>query len=204
MGNFVLPFTLFKLSDTNWKRLEYVWIFTGFLGLLTIINQNNKDVKSKEIRFVKQNIDLDVSHLNFYLQESQACFKYNKMEWSPDNFDLRQADQDRICSWSKQFKINADSIEGIPLSPLDTIKLKSIEFDTDFMDSYVEEVIKFIGQINSNILKFKEYSYEIKSDSWESFSKSFGPLFLILAFAIRLSIATKSVRATRQKNETAK
>lgn len=67
------------------------------------------------------------------------------------------------------------------------------------MDSYVEEVIKFIGQINSNILKFKEYSYEIKSDSWESFSKSFGPLFLILAFAIRLSIATKSVRATRQK-----
>jgi hypothetical protein len=197
-----LLFTCFKLSETNWKRLEYVWIFTGFLGLLTIINQNNKELKSYEVSKIKQHIEIDLSHLNFYLSESQLCFKYSKSKFSPPDLVLRQADHDLICSWGKEFIINIDTLEGIPISPLDTSKLKSIKFNTDSMDSYVKEVLQFINQINFNIEKFIEYSDLIKSDIWENFSKSFGQLLLILAFAIRLSIATKSVRATRKKIET--
>jgi hypothetical protein len=192
-------FTILKLSEVNWKRLEYVWLFAGFIGLLSISIENNKKFKSSEIQFVKNNIELDISFLNSFLSESQACRKYNQIESSPKDLKQRQSDQDKICFWAKGFKINIDTLEGIPVFPLDTIKLKLIAFDTDFMDDYVKEVQKFTRNINANILTYNKYSEEIKSKSWEEFSKTFGLLLLILAFAVRLSIATRNVRNSKSK-----
>jgi hypothetical protein len=191
-------FTIFELSDTNWKRLEYIWIFTGFLGLLTVINENNKSYKDKEMNDIKRDIEFDISRLEFFLSNQMACFKYNNVESSPDDFDQRQYDQDQICDWSKTFKIQVDSFAGIPTSHLDTVALKSIKFKTTFMDDYVEDFSECTNRINTSIDKFNEYSKEVNSKFWENFSKTFGPILLIIAFAIRLSLTTRNVRNSKK------
>ena len=59
-------FIILKLSDTNWKRLEYIWIFTGLFGLLTVIEGNNKEFKTADNYYVKQDIQYNLSRIKFF------------------------------------------------------------------------------------------------------------------------------------------
>lgn len=194
-------FIFFKLSDVNWKRLEYIWILVGLFGLLTIIEKNNQKLKATENYYLKQNIQYNLSRINFFLSEIQSCFKYSKLPSSPQDFDDRQYDQDLICEWSKKYSIEIDTVEGIPTKSLDTLTITQIAFKTTFMDDYVKEFKACCSTINNDIEIFNQYQQEINSNSWENFSRTTGILLIIIAFAIRLSIATKNVRTAR-KNAT--
>jgi hypothetical protein len=195
---FYLLFIVFKLSDTNWKRLEYIWIFIGLFGILTVIEKNNKEFKTVDNYYVKKDIEYNLSRINFFLSDIQSCFKYNKIQSSPSDFDERQFDQDLVCEWSKSYKIEIDTAEGIPTKPLDTLSIKKIDFKTTFMDDFVKEFQTCCSTINADIEKFNLYNGQIKSNDWENFSRTTGILFIIIAFAIRLSITTRNVRAAKK------
>ena len=194
-------FIILKLSDTNWKRLEYIWIFTGLFGLLTVIEGNNKEFKTADNYYVKQDIQYNLSRIKFFLSDIQSCNKYTKFASSPNDFDDRQYDQDLICDWSGKYKIEIDTVEGIPTISLDTLTIKQITFRTTFMDDYVKEFKACCSIINADIEKFNLFQLQIKSSDWENFGRKTGVLLIIIAFAIRLSITTKNVR-TAKKNAT--
>jgi hypothetical protein len=194
-------FIFFKLSEVNWKRLEYIWIFIGLFGLLSVVEKNNKEFKTVDNFYVKKNIEFNLSRIKFFLSDLQTCFKYNKISSSLLDFDDRQYDQDLICSWSKTYKIDFDTIDGIPTKFLDTLAIKKLIFKTSFMAGYIKEFQSCCSAINSDIKKFNLYKKQIKSNDWENFSRTTGVLFIIIAFAIRLSITTKNVKTTK-KNST--
>jgi hypothetical protein len=194
-------FVFLKLSETNWKRLEYTWIFIGLFGLLTVIEKNNKEFRATDNYYLKQDIKFNLSRINFFLSDIQSCFKYNKLPSSPQDFDDRQHDQDLICSWAKQYKIEIDTLESIPTKPLDTLTIRQIAFKTSFMDDYVKEFNSCCSIINKDIEMFNKYRQEINASNWENFSRTTGVLLIILAFSIRLSITTKNVK-TAKKNAT--
>jgi hypothetical protein len=189
-------YNLFKfitLSDTNWKRLEYIWIFIALLGLMTLINENKKQSIESELSKVRQEIKLDMSLVNFLLSDVQTCTKYKKTESSPENFDLSQYDQNLVCNWSKDFIIETDSITGIPLSTLDLSSLQTLDFKTDFMHRYVKEISLYGNRVNKNIEKNIHYSAEIEKKNWDHLYKSVGVVLLIIAIAIRLALTQRNV-----------
>jgi len=190
-------FSYFKLSAKNWRRLEYIWIFIALLGVLVVIEKNNKEFRTVDIINLKQNIKFNLLNINFLLGETQACFKYNKMASSPPDLDDRQFDQDLVCKWARNYNIEIDTLEDIPITLLDTTTIKNILFKTSFMDDYVKQFQNSCSLINADIIKFKDYSNQIKSNQWEDFSKTLGVLLLIFAFAVRLSITTNNVRTTK-------
>lgn len=186
-------FTYITLSDTNYKRLEYIWIFIALLGLMALINENKRSSIATQISIVKQEITLDLSLVNFLLSDVQTCTKYKKTNLSPEYFDLHQHDQNLICEWSKKFLIEIDSIYGIPTEPLDVESIKTIAFKSDFMLGYVKEISLYGNRVNKNIEKFNVYSSEINKKIWDDFYKTIGILLLIIAIAIRLALTQRNV-----------
>ncbi|MBA3900724.1 MAG: hypothetical protein H0X62_11030 [Bacteroidetes bacterium] len=196
-----LTFIILKkinFSETNWKRLDYIWIFIALMALLAIINENNAISEEYELKNTKQEIIFDISLLNFLLSDKQTCYKYKNSIDAPDDFIQRQYDQDQICAWSKDFRIETDSVAGIPICAIDTFSLKTIEFKTDFMDNYVREFSVYTYRINRNIEKYNNCAIEVNSKVWDEFYKTVGVFLLILAIAIRLALTENNVSMTKQ------
>jgi hypothetical protein len=190
-------FTFITLSDTNWKRLEYIWIFIALLGLMALINENKKNSLKAELSKIKQEIKLDLSFVNFLLSDVQTCTKYKKTGLSPDYFDDQQYDQNLVCAWSKNFRIEIDTLAGIP-NPLDMLSLQTLEFKTDFMTRYVEEISSYGNRVNSNLLKYQHYFLEYQGKSWDYFYRTIGILLLIIAIAIRLALTQRNVVVSKK------
>jgi len=196
---FTVSFELFKLSETQWKRLEYIWIFTGFIGILTIIDKNHNDENIGKLSNIKSDIKFNMTRIDVFLHSYNTCFQFRKSTPPLEDFEQRQYDQDQICNWSKLYKIDYDSIEEIPAKLLDTSSINSIKFKTSFMDDYVSDFQKCCCIVNKDLLDFNKLKEEIKSNNWENNYRTFGPLLFILALAVRLSITTHNVRISKKK-----
>jgi hypothetical protein len=194
---FYLVFLGIKLSQVNWKRLEYIWIWAGFLGVVGIIVENDKIEKQKELFYIRQNITFNMSHIEFHLSEQNACFKYNKMSWSPSDFGQRQEDQDKFCKWASYLRTNLDTLDGIPIYSLDTLSLKALDFTTSFLSSELKYLCKYFNDTRAEIERYKTYKKVVNSITWNEFNKSFGIILFVLAFALRLAIATNNVQTVK-------
>lgn len=194
---FQLFFRVLKISDKNWKRLEYIWIFIGMFGLVSITSENKKEYNFNNSERLKNYLTLTIKDIRTLLNEAHTCIKYTKSEYSPDNFEAIQFDQDLICKWSKSFKIQLDSLTGLPIAKLDTISNNFFKFKTNAMKDFIHDFNSSIRLLNSELNEYKKYREEYESDHWSNFSRTFGVLMLMLAFSIRLSIATKNVKQSK-------
>lgn len=92
----------FKLSKKKLKKLEYIWLSVGLLGLLSIVNKNEKEYRFVDNIGIEQTINFDLQRNNFLLKGHQTCFKQTQSDTSPKDFQDRQSDQNLICEWSKK------------------------------------------------------------------------------------------------------
>lgn len=197
---FYLIFTkIYVLSETSWKRLEYLWISTGFLGLISIVNENQNMFLYNTSERKGYFIQSDIKMLKSTLSSFQTCFKFSKSEFSPNDFEERQNDQDKICNWSKTYQIELDSITEIPTKDLLKIDEAKLLLKTDMMNEYIEDFNNSVDTINKDLKEYKSMKITLESDDWKNFSRSFGVLFLIIAFSVRLAITTKNVVQTKKK-----
>lgn len=195
---FQIFYRFLKLSEANWKRLEYIWLFIGLIGLVNVVVENRKTYNFYNSERVSNYIRSSIKNINSDLSSFKVCFKYNKTDFSPEDFDERQYDQDLICSWSKTYKIKLDTL-GIPQRKLDTISKTSFNFKTNEMDDFITDFNEMIKTVNSEIKEYKTYREEYKTEEWKNFARTFGVLFIMIAFSIRLSIATKNVINSKTK-----
>ena len=189
---FQLFYRVLKLSEVNWKRLEYIWLFIGLLGLVNVVVENKKTYNFYNSERLRNYIRSSVRDINSDLVGYKTCFKYNKTEFSPENLDERQYDQDLICNWSKTYQIKLDSL-GIPKRKLDTISKVKLKLKTDEMEDFISDFNDMVTTANSEIDEYTTYRKEYEGNDWKDFSRTFGVLLLMIAFSIRLSIATKNV-----------
>lgn len=197
-----LFYHLFKwtnLSEKNWKKLEYLWIFTGLIGTLSVVERNNKDFNSFEAYWAKKRILNNLLRINYFLGESISCREYVQAETSPPDLIDRQFDQNQICFWSKKYVFEIDSA-GVPLNFLETQSINKIQFRTDFMAQYVKEFLECCNDLNQEISNYRDYKEKIQSDFFDDFNRSFGILLLIVAAGIKLSITTNSIKNSSESN----
>lgn len=195
---FQLLYRVLCISKTNWKRLEYLWLLAGFLGLVNLVVENRKEYSFNSSERVKNYINLSIRDIKESLSNDRNCFKYTKSKFSPDNFDEVQNEQDKYCELTKRYFVAYDTIQNVPrmhFKLLNDNNFKANEIITDIND--LNELIK---TLNSEIDEYNLFRNEYDSKNWSTFSKTFGVLLLIIALAIRLSIATYNVIETK-KNE---
>lgn len=196
---FQIFYRIIQLKERNWKRLEYAWLFIGLFGLISVVADNKKQYHHYQSENSANYIKILCKELQSTLNGTQTCFQFIRSEYSPANFDDLQHDQNLICSWSKTFQLNLDSSNSIPKNNLEKINVDELNLKSDGMMLFINEFNSSVEAINSEI---KEYTYHLEiyhDQTWEHFTKSFGVLMLSIAFAIRLSIATKNVVQCNKK-----
>jgi hypothetical protein len=190
---FVVFRWVYILKPVSWKRLEFIWIIIGSMGLISIVKENNKSFNKAELTYMKVNIENSITHLENWLDEPSACVKYIKSPYSPVDLDQGQLDQDQICNWSKKIlailvEIREGNYERINVQSLDTIAYQS-----SITSEYKKEIRRRAFEVNKFIDGYNEVKVEFDSNDWNDFYRSIGVLFLIFAFGLRLAIATYNV-----------
>jgi hypothetical protein len=190
-------YRVFKISEVNWKRLEYIWLFAGFLGLINLVIENKKEYNFYSSERVKNYIGVSIKNMRESLTENRTCFQYSKSEFSPYNLVERQSERDRFCAWAKKYLITYDTIKSTPKKHFKILDYHN--FRTDEVNMDVADLNELIKVLNSEISEYNLYRGEYDSNDWKTFSKTFGILLLVIAFAIRLSIATKNTVTSKKK-----
>ncbi|HZV69318.1 MAG TPA: hypothetical protein VFG10_07235 [Saprospiraceae bacterium] len=184
---------IIKISEVNWKRLEYIWIFIGSIGLFALINQNKIDNINGERRFNRMWIDKEISRIKDKFIGSQTCFIFITSKNSPNNLTDLQFDQDLICNWSKNYSLDVYNTSNEPEVLLDTISILSLPYRTNDQQKYIDEFLNITRRINNNINSYKIHVKAISSNKFDSLNRSFGILLFIVAISIRLAIVCHSV-----------
>ncbi|MEC3905748.1 hypothetical protein VOI54_01830 [Tamlana sp. 2201CG12-4] len=192
-GIFYLVFVkLLKLRGSIWHWFEYSWIFVGVFGVLFLVAENRKNRSVNRLEFINNRLKNDVKDLKNYSEISNHCFKYNNSGLlSQEVFDKRQAEQDSVCSWMKKVKAMAEKSINNNYILLDKIPVINIE-NYQALAEY-KHVLIVHQRINEQIKNRDELTKIINDDFWEGYKYTFGILFLIIAFALRLTIVSKKI-----------
>lgn len=190
-----------KLKPKSWIRLEYIWIIIGFMGVISFVMENNRNSKKSDLDFKERWIKRELRSLKTFTQNPSICFKYNKSDWmSQEEFDARQAESDKICQWSKDIYTSIQNRKDTIFSPIENYpKIELQIFKTDYT---FERITKDINSLNQNIIERRNLKEIIESNNWRNFTYSFGVLFLIVAFAIRLTLVSKKLKDTNEETRT--
>lgn len=183
-----------KLTDKAWARLEYIWIIVGFMGVISIIIENDRNYKKADLTFTENWIESQFDSLLSFAEREAVCFKYNKSSWMPEEeFHKRQAESDELCNWVKEeiIPILKKSKENDFEKIGEYQKLKLEKFKGNYT---LERITQDIKEINKDILTRDNLRNEIRSKFWLGFQYSIGVILLIFAFALRLTLITKKVK----------
>ncbi|WP_431109428.1 hypothetical protein [Winogradskyella poriferorum] len=183
-----------KLTDKAWTRLEYVWIIIGFMGVISIIVENDRNYKKGDLTFTGNWIENQFESLLSFAERETVCFKYNKSDWMPEEeFNKRQAESDKICNWVKEEIIPI--LEKSKENGFEKIgEYKKLELDELNGNYALERITQDINEINEDISTRDNLRDEIRSNYWLGFQYSIGIILLIFAFALRLTLVTKKVK----------
>ncbi len=196
----ILLVKCFKLKDVFWARLEYFWIIVGILGLLSIVDENRKQVQINKLKIVNYRIENESESLFNFTKNEIHCIKYIRSDWLPkEEFEKRQAHSDFICNWVKEVsRIVEKSIKNGYIRIEKLPKLKFLDKEKEFS---FKEIMRRVNLINSNIGERDVLRKDIGNTSWRDFKYTFGILLLILAFSIRLTLVSKKVNTLKKTKQ---
>lgn len=193
----VLYFILAKILKINqrcWTSFEYIWIFIGLFGIMTLVDENKKIFIQSELSYLNHWIESEYVDLLKSLNSDYNCIKYNHNinYYTKQEFDSLQNRQNSFCEWTKQTYTYVDSCyktENKTIKQLPTLTLLNKEEIYPF-----EQIVKWQENINKN-LKLKRNCDNILADNfWTDFKLSFGLLLVYFAFGLRLAITTNKLK----------
>lgn len=187
-----------NLKPTTWARLEYVWIAVGLLGALTLIDENRRQFKVNELGTVNVWIENDYKSLIDFISSDFRCLTFsNTGIFSNEEFNIKQARADTICSWTKSVKSIVDSLYSN--GKLEIESLPPLNVENANQDYVFERITTDVRGINQNIKLRSSLTKEINDKFWLDFKYTLGILLLVLAFGLRLTIVSYKVRKEKNK-----
>jgi len=195
--NLILIHSL-SLNDKLWAKLEYIWIIIGFMGVVSIVVENERIIKKDDLAFTEHWVEERFERLLFFSISEAECIVYQKADWMPqEEFDKRQAESDQFCQWVNEeilpilIKSKENGYERIG-------KYKELKADR-LKERYTHErITEDIKSINEDILTRDALRKELSVNRWLGFQYTFGVILLILAFALRLTMVTRKVKLAKK------
>ncbi|MGB1319223.1 MAG: hypothetical protein ACPG5W_13485 [Flavobacteriales bacterium] len=184
---------LVSLKETTWTKFQFAWIFIGFFGVVSLIDENQKSFGISELSRVKHSIEYEYNSLERFLTSDILCMKYiDSGIFSREEFLRRQARQDTICEWTKSVKVLVDTAIARGYAKIDTIpplKIYNPEIEYEY-----ERITEDLNALSQKISRRSILIEQTGNKDFGNFKHSIGVLLLIVAFAIRLTTVSKKVR----------
>ena len=86
-----LSFICLKVSDNTLKIIEIVYLLLGFIGIISLVDENKKERLLREQEYIKFEIGRLTKQLQFHY--NYFCFEYTKGLGSPIDLDEREIDR---------------------------------------------------------------------------------------------------------------
>ena len=187
---------IFKISQRRWASFEYIWIFIGLFGVMSLVDENKKRFIQSELNYLNHWIENDYENLLKSLNADYNCIQYNHNinYHTKQEFDSLQNRQNTFCKWAKRTYQYVDSCyktedKLIKLLPALTLKNKEEIYPYG-------QIIKWQKNINKNLKLRKDAEYIATDNFWNDFKLSVGLLLVYLAFGLRLAITTNKLNNT--------
>jgi hypothetical protein len=197
-GLFLLLSKILKLSTRSWTRLEYIWIFIGLFGIMSLVDENRKRFIQSELTYLQNWIESDYKDLLKSLKADYNCTQYNHNVdlFTKNEFDSLQNRQNTFCEWAKNTYQYVDSCyraEDKLIGKFPILKLENKEEIYPY-----DQITSWRENINQNLKLKKEADRILADDFWTSFKSSIGLLLVYIAFGLRLAITTNKLRIEKR------
>ncbi|GGG19710.1 hypothetical protein GCM10011344_20510 [Dokdonia pacifica] len=186
-------------NQTNYKRLEYYWVFAGMIGLITLVSGNNINHTKREINSLNREINLTHRNILLSMDNNSNCWTYSRTSNSPIDIEDRQEDKDAYCIWSQKMVISINQYKKKEYEHFDKVDIEKLVFKTDqVIENYNEDLQRIVAL--QDLIKVRKDKNE-KIGLYITIGQILdvlGAFCLIVAFAIRLSIITYNVKESKK------
>jgi hypothetical protein len=190
-----------KLGDVAWKRLDYVWLGTAVLGLLTASAQADHLLSKRYLEiFEGPRTESAYQLLRGTIDTDQICLPRRRSAASAPNFDERNQEQQALCKRGKEIASKMPKHITEPFPPLEQTGYESLGIESKYETGYVESVDYAAERYRQQQRSYAESLSAGKLSSAEETVTILGPLLLAFALALRITKVTGDIRNARIKN----
>lgn len=190
---------VYKLTEVNWKQVDYIWLISAALGLLFLSSDLNKVVsRTYDENSVQPRVESAYNLLRWHLETAvPVCIVYHKGELSPPDFDEREIESKALCELSKNMLNNMPPTIRLPFPTLTALGIKNITYPAKYETKYIKETNSLIADYAHHLKRHNEFSEKINSS--DTSYRIIGSFFLAFALGLRVTKVTAEVNAARNK-----
>jgi hypothetical protein len=193
---------IWPLGKTAWKRIDYLWISCGVLGLVGNLFTGRQLVATQMLSIANSRVENESRLVLDRIQSGTSaavCRTFVRTEYSPapDQLAQLQREYDALCAWFKAVaertppelsKRHALSLEALGDGPPPS------GGDQFFVQSAADE----IRQYNVTLAAADNLEQATKRSELETTFAIVGPFLLAFALGLRLTKVTAEIRLDRR------
>jgi len=191
-----------KLGKVAWKRVDYIWLGFGALGLLGAVAQVRMASAAAQIEMHESRVAVALnsvkSLIELYAKTPGAiCRTFVRSEYSPppEEFQRSQNEYNTACAWAKQM---ADTLAMRASSPPEPIDRASLPSRPVVADGALRDMFRGLDRqfeyFDQNIETYRAVREKSKQTPFEQFLVFLGPFLLAIALAIRITKVTGEIK----------
>ena len=191
-----------KLGKVAWKRVDYIWLGFGALGLISAVAQVRTASASAQVGMYEQRAAIALESVKsltqLYASEPGAiCRTFVRSDLSPpaDEFQRAQAEYNMTCAWAKQTTVALEHSTTSPLVPIDR---QALPPRPNVSDGALKDMFRGLDHqlayFDQSMKEFEELRDSIKRTSTEEGLVYLGPFLLAVALAIRITKVTGEIK----------
>lgn len=189
-----------KLGKTAWKRVDYIWLGVGVLGILGSVEVPRTIVSHNLLAQAEFGMIWSASNLRItagFGTSPAICRTFVRSEFSPPEpeFSDSQREYDAVCSW---FKSVAKVLPKEPANVTAPIAMESFGPIPATSDSQlrwaVAEFENAVRGANQQLAEIERLRAIGAQTEFESVLRILGPLLLTIAVALRITKVTGELK----------
>ena len=197
---------LLKLDDKNWKRIDYIWLGVGAIGVIASSAQAERFLASRNLEaheLYLVNAYADVRDRLFWgVNGGAICRSFNRTEYSPANFDDIVREYATLCSSYKEQLAKLPELPAIPPKSLEDLGfvMPSARKDKDIVFNVVDTLRFAVQHYNEIKSQYAELSSKATEGDADVLFKIMGPLLIAIALALRITKVTGELANAQRRN----
>lgn len=188
---------VWPLGKTGWKRVDYIWLSMGFLGVSSGVASSRQTLAQLQLPGAAAQVETTAgwieSRARFGVSEA-FCRQFVRSEYSPPKelFDRLQREFDELCGWfktvngrlpgllAKRVPLTLDNFGSAPPRVTDAYPIQSFE--------------EAVGEYNRAISSWMELQELARQSDLEFVLSVVGPFLISVAIALRMTKVTGEIR----------
>jgi hypothetical protein len=181
---------VFKFGKRAWKIVDYVWLSMAALGLLAAAREvrsslaaNRIELATARTRFVLQTLRSEL-----VTNPTWLCMRFVRMDYSPSNLEIIQAQFDAVCQWLKTAAGTLPKDDNPPFKPLnfDDTHFPTSIHEVDLLD-FRNRVRNLFSEYESRRSGVNRLREDTERTTGEQMNFTLSPILLCVALALRFA-----------------